>query len=57
MNSVRMHVRGGPEQLVYEDAPIPELRAGDAVVRVQRITATNPRPMIEITVVKADDRK
>jgi NADPH:quinone reductase-like Zn-dependent oxidoreductase len=30
MKAVRLHKEGGPEQLVYEDAPKPELGAGDA---------------------------
>ena len=30
MKAVRLHRQGGPEQLVYEDAPKPELGAGDA---------------------------
>src|ERR1700722_11624129 len=34
MKAIRLHARGGPEQLVYEDAPTPVLRAGDALVRV-----------------------
>jgi NADPH:quinone reductase-like Zn-dependent oxidoreductase len=34
MKAIRLHTRGGPEQLVYEDAPLPVLGAGDALVRV-----------------------
>ena len=34
MKAVRLHRKGGPEALVYEDAPIPALRPGDALVRV-----------------------
>ena len=34
MKAIRIHRRGGPETLVYEDAPIPALRPGDALVRV-----------------------
>ncbi|MCI0387830.1 MAG: alcohol dehydrogenase catalytic domain-containing protein [Acidobacteria bacterium] len=34
MKAIRLHRRGGPEQLVYEDAPKPELSFGDALVRV-----------------------
>src|SRR4030095_1640594 len=30
MKAVRLHKECGPEQLVYEDAPKPELGAGDA---------------------------
>lgn len=34
MKAIRLHQRGGPEDLVYEDAPRPELKPGDALVRV-----------------------
>src|SRR5215470_13155839 len=34
MEAIRMHARGGPELLVYEDAPKPALEPGDALVRV-----------------------
>src|ERR1700733_5938846 len=34
MKAIRLHARGGPEQLVYEDAPEPVLEPGDALVRV-----------------------
>jgi NADPH:quinone reductase-like Zn-dependent oxidoreductase len=34
MKAIRLRARGGPEQLVYEDAPDPQLRSGDALVRV-----------------------
>ncbi len=34
MKAIRMYGRAGPESLVYEDVPIPELRPGDALVRV-----------------------
>lgn len=34
MKAVRTHARGGPEQLVFEDAPVPKPGAGDALVRV-----------------------
>jgi NADPH:quinone reductase-like Zn-dependent oxidoreductase len=35
MKAIRIHRRGGPEALVYEDVPIPELQPGDVLVRVQ----------------------
>jgi NADPH:quinone reductase-like Zn-dependent oxidoreductase len=35
MKAVRLHARGGPEQLSYEDAPIPVPIAGEVRVRVQ----------------------
>ena len=34
MKAIRMHTRGGPELLAYEDAPRPALQPGDALVRV-----------------------
>src|SRR5262245_2067074 len=34
MKAIRLHKQGGPEGLVYEDAPMPEIGAGDALVRV-----------------------
>jgi NADPH:quinone reductase-like Zn-dependent oxidoreductase len=34
MKAVRTHGRGGPEQLFLEDAPLPEVRRGDVLVRV-----------------------
>jgi NADPH:quinone reductase-like Zn-dependent oxidoreductase len=34
MQAVRAHARGGPEQLVVEDAPRPEPGTGEALVRV-----------------------
>ncbi|MEO7986716.1 MAG: NADP-dependent oxidoreductase [Gemmatimonadales bacterium] len=34
MKAIRLHTRGGPERLVYEDAPEPTLAEGDVLVRV-----------------------
>src|SRR5262245_58886867 len=34
MKAIRIHRPEGPEGLVYEDVPIPELQPGDALVRV-----------------------
>jgi NADPH:quinone reductase-like Zn-dependent oxidoreductase len=34
MKALRLHSRGGPEQLVYEDAPLPEPQLGEVRVRV-----------------------
>ena len=34
MKAIRLHARGGPEQVVYEDAPEPILLDGDALVKV-----------------------
>ena len=35
MKAVRFHRHGGPEVLVYEDAPEPQLAAGDVLVRIR----------------------
>jgi NADPH:quinone reductase-like Zn-dependent oxidoreductase len=34
MNAIRMHSYGGPEVLQYEDAPRPQIRKGEVLVRV-----------------------
>ena len=34
MKAIRIHERGGPEMLIYEDAPRPRLMPGNALVRV-----------------------
>jgi NADPH:quinone reductase-like Zn-dependent oxidoreductase len=34
MKAIRQHEFGGPEVLVYEDAPMPEVKAGEVLVRV-----------------------
>ncbi len=41
MKAIRTHGRGGPEQLFFEDAPLPEVRPGDVLVRV-RATGITP---------------
>ncbi len=40
MKAIRLHARGGPEQLVYEDAPEPVLGSDDALVRVHACAIT-----------------
>src|SRR5262252_3471871 len=40
MKSVRMHKRGGPQDLLYEDAPKPQPGPGDALVRVYACAIT-----------------
>ncbi len=40
MKAVRVHARGGPEQLAYEDAPKPAPDAGEALVRVHAAGVT-----------------
>jgi len=34
MKAIRLHEKGGAEQVVYEDAPVPNLSEGDALVKV-----------------------
>ncbi len=34
MKAIRMHGRGGPERLVYEDVPQPHPGPGEVLVRV-----------------------
>ena len=41
MKAVRQHEFGGPEVLRYEDAPMPELRGGEVLIRV-RAAGINP---------------
>ena len=41
MKAVRTHGRGGPEQLFFEDAPLPEVRRGDVLLQV-RATGITP---------------
>jgi len=40
MKAIRLHARGGAEQLIYEEAPKPILQPGDALVRVQACSTT-----------------
>ncbi|KQB42587.1 NADP-dependent oxidoreductase [Flavobacterium aquidurense] len=42
MKSIRQHEFGGPEVLIYEDAPIPELNSGEVRVRVHAIGVNPP---------------
>lgn len=42
MKAVRLHQFGGPEVLVYEDAPVPELRPGEVLVRVHAVGINPP---------------
>ncbi|MBT6620391.1 MAG: quinone oxidoreductase [Gemmatimonadetes bacterium] len=37
MKAMRFHQHGGPEVLVYEDAPTPEAGPGEAIVRIEAI--------------------
>lgn len=42
MKAVRQHEFGGPEVLRYEDAPVPELKAGEVRVQVRAIGINPP---------------
>ncbi|PJI44687.1 MAG: NADPH:quinone reductase [Rhizobium sp.] len=42
MKAVRFHAFGGPEVLVYEDAPIPEINVGEVRVRVHAVGLNPP---------------
>ena len=54
MKAIRLHARGGPEQLVYEDAPPPVLGAGDALVRVYATSITRTELTWDQTYRNAD---
>jgi NADPH:quinone reductase-like Zn-dependent oxidoreductase len=38
MHAVRLHAKGGPEQLFYEEVAKPALQPGDALVRIMPIS-------------------
>jgi NADPH:quinone reductase-like Zn-dependent oxidoreductase len=40
MKAIRIHVRGGPEALVYEDAPIPGIGNGEVLIKVHAAAIT-----------------
>ena len=42
MNAVRQHEFGGPEVLHYEEAPVPELKPGEVLVRVHAVGINPP---------------
>ena len=42
MKAIRLHEFGGPEVLRYEDAPRPELKAGEVLVRVHAVGINPP---------------
>jgi NADPH:quinone reductase-like Zn-dependent oxidoreductase len=42
MKAIRIHEFGGPEVLRYEDAPRPELKAGEVLVRVHAVGINPP---------------
>ncbi|MEP7097780.1 MAG: NADP-dependent oxidoreductase [Dokdonella sp.] len=42
MNAIRLHEFGGPEVLRYEQTPLPELNAGEVLVRVHAVGINPP---------------
>lgn len=42
MKAVRLHAFGGPDVLVYEDAPRPQAKAGEVLVRVHAVGVNPP---------------
>lgn len=54
MKAVRLHARGGTEQLVYEDAPQPAMEPGDALVRVHATGITRTELTWDQTYQHAD---
>ncbi len=42
MNAIRQHEFGGPEVLLYEETPVPELNAGEVLVRVHAVGINPP---------------
>jgi len=56
MKAIRMHSRGGPELLAYEDAPKPALQPGDALVRVIATSITKTELTWDETYIDCDGR-
>jgi NADPH:quinone reductase-like Zn-dependent oxidoreductase len=54
MKAIRLHARGGPEQLVYGDAPRPVPGPGDALVRVYATGITRTELTWDQTYQNAD---
>jgi NADPH:quinone reductase-like Zn-dependent oxidoreductase len=42
MKAIRLHEFGGPEVLRYEEAPMPELKPGEVLVRVHAVGINPP---------------
>ena len=42
MKAIRLHEFGGPQVLRYEDAPVPELKPGEVLVRVRAVGINPP---------------
>ena len=56
MKAVRMHTRAGPEALVYEDAPTPEIGSGEVLVRV-RAAGITPTELTWSSTFTTKDKK
>jgi len=56
MKAVRMHTRAGPEALVYEDAPTPEIGPGEVLVRV-RAAGVTPTEFTWNSTFTTEDKK
>jgi NADPH:quinone reductase-like Zn-dependent oxidoreductase len=54
MKAVRLHRKGGPDALVYEYAPRPNLLEQDALVRVRAVAITGPELSWGTTYVASD---
>jgi NADPH:quinone reductase-like Zn-dependent oxidoreductase len=54
MKAVRAHKRGGPEVLRYEDAPVPEVGAGEVLVEVHAAAVTSGELAWDATWQSAD---
>lgn len=42
MKAIQLHEFGGPEVLRHEEVPIPELKAGEVLVRVHAVGVNPP---------------
>jgi len=42
MKSIQQHTFGGPEVLLYENAPLPEMQAGEVLIRVHAVGINPP---------------
>jgi NADPH:quinone reductase-like Zn-dependent oxidoreductase len=56
MKAIRIHSRGGPERLVYEEAPKPAPEPGDALVRVFASAITKDELSWDATYQTSDGR-
>jgi len=57
MKAIRTHVRAGPEALVYEDAPLPKISQGQALVKVHAAGITPTEFTWNSTFTTSDGRE